>query len=251
MHDHAMKLNPSAPAIVLSPHHDDAALSCWHLLADATRALSVATVFAGIPPEGVQSRYHQGSWIGSGPASASPADWTSQDMMRQRRREDHDALGSLGKPLYHLPILDAGYRPRAATYEAFERSLEDHQGECSRLYAPLATARASDRPNADHRLVRGWVRQLAGGEIPVSYYADLPYAFRSDGVDWVSELEVPGVRRIEFTDQEVQRKLSALRKYETQWQALVNVWRHREDMALEDPDVWRYEALAELAPGSA
>jgi hypothetical protein len=243
-----MKFDSSAPAIVLSPHHDDAALGCWHLLADPGRALSVATVFAGIPPTGVQSRYHQGNWIGSGSSSASSADWTSAGMMRQRRREDREALGSLGKPLYHLPLLDEGYVSRDATYNLFAASLGEHQGECSRLYAPLATSRAGHRPNADHRLVREWVRQLAGAEIPVSYYADLPYSFRSGSVDWVSELEVADVRRVELTDQQVERKLNTLRKYETQWQALVAVWRDREDIALDDPSVWRYEALADPAP---
>ncbi len=47
---------PAAPApaetIILSPHFDDAVLSCWHLLAGAGAVL-VVNVFAGEPPAGV------------------------------------------------------------------------------------------------------------------------------------------------------------------------------------------------------
>ena len=37
--------------IILSPHFDDAVLSCWHLLASAGEVL-VVNVFAGEPPAG-------------------------------------------------------------------------------------------------------------------------------------------------------------------------------------------------------
>jgi hypothetical protein len=41
----------SKPIAILSPHPDDAVLSCWHLLSDPGEA-RVINVFAGIPPPG-------------------------------------------------------------------------------------------------------------------------------------------------------------------------------------------------------
>src|SRR6266704_1538934 len=38
------------PAVILSPHLDDAALSCWSVLTDQT-PVTVVNVFAGVPPE--------------------------------------------------------------------------------------------------------------------------------------------------------------------------------------------------------
>lgn len=39
----------TCPIVIVSPHPDDAVLSCWHLLDDPGQ-VSVINVFAGVPP---------------------------------------------------------------------------------------------------------------------------------------------------------------------------------------------------------
>src|SRR3981081_2429888 len=51
-----LRVDPDAPALLLSPHWDDAALDCWSLLAGGSE-LVVVNVFAGVPPPG-----HAGAW---------------------------------------------------------------------------------------------------------------------------------------------------------------------------------------------
>src|ERR1700689_2859366 len=44
-----LRADPSAPALVLSPHPDDAVLDCWSLLA-GDRDVIVVNLFTGLPP---------------------------------------------------------------------------------------------------------------------------------------------------------------------------------------------------------
>jgi hypothetical protein len=115
----------------------------------------------------------------------------------------------------------------------------------------MATARVGGRPNADHVLVRNWANRLGGDGIPVTFYADLPYSLRAGVADWVAELDFPGAHRIELTDGQIERKLDALRRYETQWAGLVGNWNLRDGIALDHPSAWRYEAMADRPGNSA
>jgi LmbE family N-acetylglucosaminyl deacetylase len=241
-----MDFNASASAILLSPHLDDAALSCWGLLTDPDRELAVVTVFAGAPARGLKGRYDEGMWRRFPEVrSLLPDDWDSHDVVAQRRDEDRTALRSTHRAICHLDALDHQYRldGQGADHEDFVRNLDAHRRECSRLYVPLAITPAFGwAAHPDHLLVREWGERLAGDGIPLTYYADLPYAFRPQDRDWVGALGLAQVEQLELTEDQVAAKLEALRKYSTQWPVLSALWDRGGGTALDEPGVWRFEA---------
>jgi hypothetical protein len=243
-----MRLDPAAGAILLSPHLDDAALSCWHLLLDPNVDLAIATVFAGIPAAGCKGRYDQGIWQGFEEVrSALGGDWDSRQMSLHRRKEDLDAIAPTGRRSYHLDTLDAqhGISDEDTGFSPFAEGLEGHVAECSRLYLPAAVPPAfSTEANIDHVLTKRWGERLAGRRIPINYYVDLPYAFRDDGNDWVDELSLPNVERQHLSDDQIQSKLAALQRYATQWPVLTATWERNSGIALADRETWRFEAVA-------
>ena len=99
-------IHSSVPLLVLSPHLDDAALSCGALIATAARqtAVTVVTLFteAGPPPYTLSARryLHQ---TGARDATA---------LYRQRRTEDQAALESLGVGWAHAGLIEAQHRRR-------------------------------------------------------------------------------------------------------------------------------------------
>lgn len=75
------------PAAVLSPHPDDALLSCWNLLAGAGD-VTVVNVFTA--PPGGSDHSHWGWWD----RLTGAADWAQR--MRERLEEDAAALRLAG-----------------------------------------------------------------------------------------------------------------------------------------------------------
>src|ERR1700684_3438790 len=76
----ALRVDPRAPLLLLSPHWDDAVFDCWALLTDPAE-LHVINVFAGIPQVGRLTRWDR---ITGAVESAARA--------RERIAEDADAL---------------------------------------------------------------------------------------------------------------------------------------------------------------
>jgi LmbE family N-acetylglucosaminyl deacetylase len=97
-------LERGGPLVVLSPHLDDAALSCGAMMIHACQTIpvTVATLFteAGPPPYTLSARryLHQ---VG---AKDAPA------LYRQRREEDRAALQPLGITCVHAGLVDAPFR---------------------------------------------------------------------------------------------------------------------------------------------
>lgn len=183
----------SVQHIYLSPHFDDAVLSCGgqiSLLARAGEPVVVATVFGGKPnPEqlspfaaAIHARPHAGA-----------------DPVANRRREDQRALavlGAVGRPGDYLDCLyrqdESGTRWLYASEEALfgpisstERglayelaqafaSLAPEPGRC-RLYAPLALGN-----HVDHQHVNRAALHLQRAGYVVRYYEDYPYIIREE-----------------------------------------------------------------------
>ncbi|MCW3005091.1 MAG: glcNAc-PI de-N-acetylase family protein, partial [Conexibacter sp.] len=93
-----LRHDPGAPAIVLSPHLDDAVIDCWSVLAGDGPVI-VATVCAAIPRSAPA-----GHWD----ALAGARD--QAERMRERREEDRAALTLAGRPGIHLPLAQADHR---------------------------------------------------------------------------------------------------------------------------------------------
>src|SRR3712207_3185736 len=83
---------------ILSPHHDDAVLSCWSLLT-APGDVRVINVFAGVPAD-----VTLGWWDRETGAS------DSAERMRERRVEDAEALAAVGRAALDLDLLEDQYR---------------------------------------------------------------------------------------------------------------------------------------------
>jgi LmbE family N-acetylglucosaminyl deacetylase len=187
-------------ALYLSPHLDDAALSCGgqiHHRAAAGERVTVVTVFAGAPlgdPTPLGAQLHS-LW-------GLPAD--PGDALAMRRAEDDAALAVLGAACVRWDLVDAVYRvaptpgegsaathptavypslrslyaPRsAATSEpALLEQIVDRLRAlppASRLYAPLGVGR-----HVDHVLVRTAIERAFPRDARLRFYEELPYAKR-------------------------------------------------------------------------
>ena len=234
---------------LISPHFDDAVLSCWHLVgADAD--LRIVNVFTGTPgtpgPHGWWDRLTGAT--------------DSQERMRERAAEDLTALATGGRSAVALDFLDEQYRDEAQPLDPIvERLRSEIQPGC-RLVAPAALG-----DHTDHALARDACAALIDEGYPLTLYADLPGATRYDWPVWVTGgepdpylsvdvywrdalagagFDPDALRPVvhELDGPELDRKLKALRHYRTQAAAL------RTYARLDDPEVLRYEVTWDV-PG--
>jgi LmbE family N-acetylglucosaminyl deacetylase len=225
-------------AVILSPHFDDAVLSCWHVLAGAGEVL-VVNVFAGEPPAGTL-----GWWDRLAGATDSAA------TIRARSEEDRQALALAGREAVNLSFLDSQYRQSHQTPGEIVEALRGVIVEGARIYAPASLGDG----HRDHTAVRAAALALHAEGVDLTLYADLPHATvngwprwvldeSSPGVDkaserWVSQLETTGipVERMVATTQRLSaethaRKLEAVHTYSSQTTPLQRVF----GCSLEDP----------------
>ena len=178
----------AGPAIFLSPHYDDAVLSCGGtvaaLAAAGCRPLMV-TLFGGETPEelvGDFARWKHRRW---GYESADA-------VMAVRRGEDSAAAAVLGCRTRWLGFLDAIYRGEryAADCELFGPLLPSEEGLIPLIADEIASLPEWERGttvyvplgvggHVDHQLAFAAGRALAGRGLPVFAYEDCPYAIHT------------------------------------------------------------------------
>ena len=177
----------SYDAIYLSPHLDDAALSCGAQIfqqAANGRRILIVTVMAGspsLPPEGASAAY----------IASLHARWElAGDAAAERRAEDAAACAILRADYLHLRIPDCIYRLNEANgaplytsdadifgdiHSAEERLASEIAGllaqlpPATRIVAPLGVGH-----HVDHLLVRAAAERV--GPASLAYYEDYPYA---------------------------------------------------------------------------
>ncbi len=210
--------------VVLSPHFDDAVLSCGGWIAAQRRGgevVRVWTVMAGLPKADDLSPL----------AAAVHSDWPSaapREMVIRRRQEDREALSRLGAEVRFLPWADCIYRQGPAgewlyadlftrpapadapLVDGLRRRLEALPAEV-RVLAPLAVG-----GHVDHRLVRQAAEQAAR---PCWYYADLPYALRHPDSLEAATAGMSALR-LPLREEEVSHWLAAAAAYRSQMAAL-------------------------------
>ncbi|MGH2714962.1 MAG: PIG-L deacetylase family protein [Thermoleophilaceae bacterium] len=170
-----LRHRPDAPALILSPHPDDAVIDCWSILTDS-RAVEVLNVFAGSPAPGELAYYDR---------LAGARD--SAEHLRRRIAEDREALGLAGRSPRNLGFLARSYRrgrPEPSFAQLDAALLACREG-ASLVCAPAALG----TPHPDHELVRAYALRLAMEGMPVRLYADLPYCGFYGWPSWVSEQE--------------------------------------------------------------
>jgi LmbE family N-acetylglucosaminyl deacetylase len=182
--------------LILSPHLDDAALSCGGLLAQRAIAgdeVAVATVFTGDAPV---------NWRESPAAHHVHAEWKlGNQPYPLRRREDEESCAVLGARPYHLGLHDAVYRFDAqgrpyytdnfmggkpvpedaraqgvALQHALDAWLHRNGLRQLRVVAPLGLG-----GHVDHMIVRAAAEKACTAHrLKLSYFEDYPYGERED-----------------------------------------------------------------------
>ena len=211
-------------AVILSPHLDDAVLSCWHLLRGPGE-VEVINVFAGSPPPGSASW-----WDRITGATDSAA------RMEERRAEDSEAFAIAGRTATHLDFLDEQYEPADQPLERIVARLREVIDPQVVVYAPAALG-----DHGDHERVRAAALALAASGQTVRLYADHPHAVQRGWPSWIDGAETEAgrevvahweqrLRRVDLAedrpaihhldDAEQQQKLRAVSAYRTQIRAL-------------------------------
>jgi LmbE family N-acetylglucosaminyl deacetylase len=157
-----------AATLVISPHLDDAVLSCGHFLLSQTD-LVVATVLAGHPGDGRLSEWDRGCGFVAG-----------DDPVARRRSEDRAALAVVGATARHLDFLDRPYRDGRAPEAGGEIRAEDIAAQLAELVRELAPARVlipMGVLHPDHELTHeaGALLLRSSPEVELWVYKDLPY----------------------------------------------------------------------------
>ncbi len=209
---------------ILSPHLDDAVLSCWSLLT-GEEDVFVLNVFTGAPAAGSGVRW----WDRMTGAADSAV------RMGERLEEDRAALALAGREALGLGLLEAQYRDRNETPDLFGSISSALPPGCT-VFAPAAMGE-----HDDHALVRDVALALFRSGVAVTLYADLPHAIVRGWPSWVAgaagiprvdtewELALRGAglngnatdARVHQLDADsLARKIEALRAYATQFPAL-------------------------------
>lgn len=198
------------PVVVLSPHLDDAVLSCAHALAACPGSI-VVTVFAGAPDV-----HHRGYNSKTTGRSYAP------DALEVRRSEDRTALAALGARPVWVDLLDADYteyrgeRPYAEVVrETLARTLS--------TLDPRAVLIPLGLWHDDHVLVATSALPLALAlGVETILYMDLPYGLALP--DLVENRLAALSRRAELLEVAIGSgtvidKDSLMRHYESQYRA--------------------------------
>lgn len=225
--------------VYVSPHLDDAVLSCGgalHRHATHGESVLVVTIFAGDPEPGADLSPFallQHEYWGNPPRP-----------MFLRRAEDAAALALLDAESLYLDYLDAVYRtgpegqwlytaenrlwaeidPADPVGQDDARELAEQLGDLipsgDRLviYAPLAVGR-----HIDHQIVHHASRRLLALGYDLAFYEDYPYAERQDALQAAlvaTEAEHWSMEILALDTQDLAAKVAALEYYRSQLPSL-------------------------------
>ena len=217
-----------APALVLSPHLDDAVIDCWSVLTGEGNVQIVNVCTLPPRPGGVTN------WDRICGAADSAA------LFAMRIDEDREALALAGRVAVNLPFLEAQYREgrRPPSLREIDAALAEAVPTASAVYAPAALGTV----HPDHALLRSYALELSRSGLPARLYADLPYCVAYGWPGWVTGEETdphldieaywrasqPGrdlcqrhsAKVARLTEDEAKAKLAAMRTYRTQFPAL-------------------------------
>lgn len=202
---------------VISPHLDDATLSCWHAVEQPDSG--VVNVFSEIPEKNEHTIWDR-----------LAGESNSIKMMTDRLEEDRGALALADVVPTNLPYLDRQYRhPERDVFEIAESILEVTDNE-STLYVPAGIGKLLPS-HPDHVTVREAGKELLKQGKKVLFYADLPYALNPNrSPDWPSFLDTTRIaerldlplrkRVVKLSPKSMETKQRAIRLYQTQFKVL-------------------------------
>jgi LmbE family N-acetylglucosaminyl deacetylase len=225
--DHCM-MRTHYEAIYLSPHLDDAALSCGGQIHQRTavgQSVLIVSIMTGDPPAGPFSDFAESLHRRWGLAAYAVA--------AARQAEDAAACARLGAACIHWPVLDCVYRldPQSgqplyptwpevitAVHPADQPLIKQLAGQMAalpaadRVFAPLAAG-----GHADHRIVRAAAESCFGERLV--YYEDYPYVADEAALTAVVSPDDPTWRPqvIPLTPADMRAKLAAITAYASQF----------------------------------
>lgn len=271
--------------VYLSPHLDDAVLSCGgtigHLVAQGESVHVITLITADVPPGSPLSPL----------AQRLHRDWGSHPQpFGLRRAEDLAALTLLGARATHLDYPDAIYRTGADGHwmyadggQLFGQVRPDDplagegagqlaatlavllestmpEGPVAQIYAPLAVGR-----HVDHQIVHAAARVLLSRGYPVAFYEDYPYAAKAGATGAALEANGAGEWRMQAQALEVgdlEAKVTALGYYRSQLAMLFGggeamigqVWAfaatRTPELGLAERTWWPEPSVRRVAPGT-
>ncbi|MBN1219754.1 MAG: PIG-L family deacetylase [Anaerolineae bacterium] len=231
--------------VYLSPHFDDAALSCGGAIHQQTRSgqkVLVVTICAAPPPSNVSLSLF---------ARALHASWGNpDDIVATRRAEDRASMAILGADYLWLDFVDCIYRGNPEKGEWFYLNNDDLFGQVhpadlalvdkivqavveripkkktTVVYAPLSIGH-----HVDHQLTHAAAWQLQQRGWPVVFFEDYPYVDSERFVGWNLEVVLAHLRQMNrhlkprlqtFSEKDLQAKVDSIRAYASQLVALFN-----------------------------
>lgn len=209
--------------LLLSPHLDDAVLSCGGLIARWINRgfdVTVLTVFAGDPPPGALSPF----------AEELHSRWDQADgAVATRRAEDRIACGRLGASVIHLSFTDALYRRSAAGDPLYSNEAAifggihpEDEPLAETIGAAISQAHAAESTwlcpigiggHVDHRLTRRAAERLGVG---LWYYRDLPYDNRGGSLPAGMSMPTGVEAVLGLAPEEIESWATAVAEYRSQ-----------------------------------
>ena len=225
---------------ILSPHYDDAVLSCWNQIEQP--GSQVITLFGGAPAENAHGVWDRVSTHMGG-----------SDTVQIRREENHAALENTGATALNLNFLDRQYSPfKQRNVLEMADTVDDLLVGNTQLVAALGLG-IYLRQHPDHTATRKVALELAQRGRNVAFFADIPYMLPARNFDrWPERISVERVKRALNSDVVIEpRKLSA----EQQQRKRIAVQRFESQLpmvnrlalgALSRAGAYKWEALIRL-----
>lgn len=204
--------------VVVSPHYDDAVLSCWSVVAGGDE-VDVVTVYTALPTSGLVTAWDEDSGV------------DSATRVGQRAAENRSALALARRRPIDLGCLEVQYGGGDIDVELLAAQLR----HADVVFAPAGTG--VDNLSFEHVAVRDVCLAIRPD---CRLYADQPYSlFRAD----TQLLPVPPVARlrrrvVRLTAGQRQRKADAIGRYAGEIQKLERLYG-----SVTDPDRLQHEVF--------
>jgi LmbE family N-acetylglucosaminyl deacetylase len=204
------------PLTVVSPHLDDAVLSCSGLIASVP-GTTVITVFAGFPP-GYPEVLHNGITAWDEASGFRIGD----DVVAIRRDEDRAALGHLGGVPLWLNFVDSQYTTEPATPAMIASGVASAVGDLSVQTIAFPLGLSHTDHERTHEACAQLLEESPGLVANWVAFIDVPYRarYRAQAMQRLEQLSELGYDAEPFSLDAGERKSAALAEYPSQLKAL-------------------------------